>query len=81
MRAGHAPRRDGGEVAARRERLPFLRCDVRRRCARCQRPMRNVRTMPATATSAHQTMLLWPYGATRNAASSGPIADPALPPT
>ena len=60
---------------------PALALAVRTWCARCQRPIQRVSRMPATATTAHQAMLRWPYGATRNAARRGPIADPALPPT
>ena len=37
--------------------------------------------MPTSAVSANQAMLRWPFGRTMKAASSGPIADPALPPT
>ena len=37
--------------------------------------------MPTSAVSANQAMLLRPYGNTKNAASSGPIAEPTFPPT
>jgi hypothetical protein len=37
--------------------------------------------MPSSAASANQATLLCPFGNTMNAAASGPIADPALPPT
>src|SRR4051794_38052121 len=37
--------------------------------------------MAATATIENQAMLDCPLGTTMNAASNGPIADPAFPPT
>ena len=37
--------------------------------------------MPMRAVSPNQAMLPWPRGRTTKAASRGPIADPALPPT
>jgi hypothetical protein len=37
--------------------------------------------IPASAVTANHAMLRWPFGSTTNAASSGPIAEPALPPT
>ena len=33
------------------------------------------------AVTPNHAMLRWPFGSTMKAASSGPIADPALPPT
>ncbi len=37
--------------------------------------------MPAIAAPENQAALCWPRGTTTNAASSGPMADPVLPPT
>ncbi len=37
--------------------------------------------MASIAAAVNQTMLVWPRGTTMKAASSGPNADPALPPT
>ena len=34
-----------------------------------------------SAIRPNQAMLRWPYGSTMKAASSGPVAEPALPPT
>ena len=37
--------------------------------------------MASNAAAENQATLPWPRGTTMNAASSGPIADPVLPPT
>ena len=46
-----------------------------------QRPTRHSTIMASSATSEKAATLCWPYGTTTNAARSGPIAEPALPPT
>ena len=44
-------------------------------------PVRYRINIPAIATAENQARLDWPRGTTINAASSGPTAEPALPPT
>ena len=39
------------------------------------------RKIASSAAAENQAMLPWPRGTTMNAASSGPIAEPVLPPT
>ena len=46
-----------------------------------QRPTRVSTTMPINAAMANQAIDVCPRGNTMNAASSGPRADPKLPPT
>ena len=43
--------------------------------------MRVSRAIATSAASANHATLAWPRGITMNAASSGPIAEPMLPPT
>ena len=56
-----------------------------RRCARCcacaQVPTFQSSTIATSASTENQAMLDWPNGSTTQAASSGPRAEPVLPPT
>src|ERR1700720_377032 len=46
-----------------------------------QPPTRVSTTIASNAASENHATLPWPLGSTMNAASSGPVADPVLPPT
>ena len=64
----------------------FVRVDARAAryagtCARYQPPMRVSSAIAISAAIANQATLVCPRGITMNAASSGPIAEPTLPPT
>src|SRR5687767_14326629 len=54
---------------------------VASRCARYHPPTRVRITIAARAAAENQATLRWPRGTTTKAASRGPIAEPALPPT
>jgi hypothetical protein len=51
------------------------------RLALYQWPTWNSTIMATSAAAENHTMLCWPRGTTMNAASSGPAAEPMLPPT
>ena len=55
------------------------RCAVRRRAY--QPPTWKSTNIASSAAPENHTMLCWPRGTTMNAASSGPAAEPMLPPT
>jgi hypothetical protein len=50
-------------------------------CGLYQIPIRPRMTIARNAIDENQAMLDWPNGTTINAASSGPIEEPKLPPT
>ena len=50
-------------------------------CAFAQVPTFQSSTIATSASTVNQAMLVWPNGSTTKAASSGPRADPVLPPT
>src|SRR2546427_1985823 len=70
--------RRGGAIDEGRLAAPVELADDR---ARYQPPIFDRMIIATSASSEHQARLDRPYGTTRNAASSGPSAEPALPPT
>ena len=69
------PDRPGADRRLRPSSRATTRCACTRRRRAPGWPCRRARS------GANQAMLRWPCGSTMKAASSGPIADPALPPT
>ena len=67
-------RRGSGATAV--EALRVARC-----CCAYQRPTFQSTNIANNATKANQARLPWPKGNTTSAASNGPEAVPALPPT